>query len=68
MLRRVIGSYILQGEMGDKLYAVEEGEFEGRVLEKGREDDGTGGSPVHVHFGSRSQYAHPTFGEIALRH
>ncbi len=59
---------IRQGEMGDKLYIVEEGEFEVRVLEKGMEDDGAGGSPVHMYFGSRSQHAHPTFGELALRH
>jgi len=63
------GDWIIrQGEMGDKLYIAEEGRFEVRVLSNLAEDDGSGGTPVHVYFGSRSQHAHPTFGEIALRH
>lgn len=57
---------IKQGEMGDKFYIVEQGKFEVRIVPQGGEDDGTGGTLVHVYAGSKTSNAHPSFGELAL--
>lgn len=61
------GDWIIkQGAVGDRFYIIDEGTFEVRILKDGEEDDGTGGSLVHLYEGSLSKHLHPIFGELAL--
>ena len=62
------GEWIIhQGEVGDRFYIIEDGEFEVRVRAGGSTRIATNdGSVVHTYRASKDKKIHPSFGELAL--